>query len=183
MGGRQRDDGLDVADGDGRRVTAGLLSCGVQVGERHVGDPVGIEIEGLASPGSKRSISSLEARARPPLAQASIRAASLTSSPSAVTSPRPAVVMLPTYRVDPQCSPKRITTSSGCSSLRLATPLIAARSARAALMHELAAADSDPACSARKKAVTPSPTWRPTRPPSSITHWSAARTSRRPRAK
>jgi hypothetical protein len=33
-----------------------------------------------------------------------------------------------------------------------------------------AAADSDPDVSATKNAVNPSPTWRPTRPPASITH-------------
>ena len=32
-------------------------------------------------------------------------------------------------------------------------------------------------------ATTPSPAWRPTRPPASMTHRSAARTSRRPSAK
>jgi len=41
-----------------------------------------------------------EASIRPPVAQASIRAASLTSSPRAVTSARPPVVMLPTWRDD-----------------------------------------------------------------------------------
>ncbi len=46
---------------------------------------------------------------RPPDAHASIRAASLTSSPSAVTSLRPVVVIHPTYAVAPQCSPKRRT--------------------------------------------------------------------------
>ena len=49
-----------------------------------------------ASCGSSRSMRFFDASIRPPDAQASIRAASLTSSPSAVTSLRPVVVIHPT---------------------------------------------------------------------------------------
>ena len=45
--------------------------------------------------------------------------------------------------------------------------------ARAAVMHDLAAADSEPAVSARKNATTPSPAWRPTMPPASTMQRSA----------
>ena len=76
----------DVADGDGRGVAAGLLGRGREVAERRVGDAVGVEVERGRVVGSRRSMRSLEASARPPVAHASMRAASLTSSPSAVTS-------------------------------------------------------------------------------------------------
>lgn len=45
-----------------------------------------------------RSISGLEADPKPPAAQASIRAASFTSSPSAVASMRPLVIRRPTTK-------------------------------------------------------------------------------------
>lgn len=36
---------LDVADGDGWGVAAGLFGGGVQIGKRDVGDPAGVEVE------------------------------------------------------------------------------------------------------------------------------------------
>ena len=102
-------------------------------------------------------MSDLEASAQPPVAQASMRAPSLTSSPKAVTSLRPAVTMRPMYSVAPQWSPNRSYTSDAEISVRAAISVSVSRSARAAMMHDLAATDSDPAVSARKKATTPSP--------------------------
>jgi hypothetical protein len=87
------------------------------------------------------------------------------------------------YNVAPQCSPNRNESSATESSLRVATSGSASRTARAAVMHALAAADSDPAVSARKNATMPSPAWRPTMPPASTMHRSAVRTRRRPNAK
>jgi hypothetical protein len=43
----------------------------------------------------------------------------------------PAAAVCPIYGIAPQCRPKRIIRSSGASSLRAATPIIASLSARA----------------------------------------------------
>ena len=79
------------------------------------------------------------------------------------------------YRVAPQWSPNRSDSSDGGISLRAAISVSESRRVRAATMLDLAAADSEPAVSARKKATTPSPAWRPTMPPASTTQRSAAR--------
>ena len=91
--------------------------------------------------------------------------------------------VLPTYSFEPQCRPKRSTTSSGRRSLRAATSPTVQRMARAASMQLRAAADSDPASSTGKNATTPSPTCRPTSPPASMMRWSTARTRPRPSVK
>jgi hypothetical protein len=59
--------------------------------------------------------------------------------------------------VAPQCRPKRSDTSLCWSPLLSVRSTSAARKARAVSMQDLAAADSDPAVSARKNATTPSP--------------------------
>jgi hypothetical protein len=66
---------------------------GTQLGEARVRQAVGVDAERRASFGSRRSIGFFDASIRPSDADASILAASLTSSPSAVTSLRPVVVI------------------------------------------------------------------------------------------
>ena len=136
-----------------------------------------------ASAASSRSTKVFEASTRPPLALCSIRAAAFTSSPSAVTSVRATVLILPMKIVAPQWRPNRIDRASGSSSDFTATSPSCARSARAVSTQARAARDSDPLVSAGKNATTPSPRCRPTMPPWSTTHSSAARTRRRPSRK
>ena len=61
------------------------------------------------------------------------------------------------YSVAPQWSPNRSDSSDAGISVRAAISVSVSRSARAAMMHDLAAADSEPMVSARKKATMPSP--------------------------
>ena len=77
------------------------------------------------------------------------------------------------YRVAPQWSPNRSDSSDGGISPRAAISVSESRRVRAAMMLDLAAADSEPAVSARKKATMPSPAWRPTMPPASTMQRSA----------
>lgn len=98
--------------------------------------------------------SCLDASTRPAVAHASMRAASFTSSPSAVTSVRAPVMMPPICGPDPQWRPNRMMRSARSRSLRSAPVCVAVRVALADAIQAGAAADSESKLMAGTKAAT-----------------------------
>jgi hypothetical protein len=88
--------GLDIADGDRWSVASVLFSGGVQIGERRVGNSIGVEVKGSGILGLE-ALDQILGGKRPPAARAGLdprRLVDLVTEGGDL--PRPAVVMLPT---------------------------------------------------------------------------------------